>query len=46
MLFSRSGLSGETFRYYQMLNDVQVFDAEITVHVSNKGNVTYHAKYL
>ena len=47
MLFSRSGLSGETFRYYQKLNDVQVFNAEITVHVSNSGKVSFHeSSYL
>ncbi|WP_375238458.1 T9SS type A sorting domain-containing protein [Aurantibacter sp.] len=43
MLFSRPALSGETFRYYQMINNVQVFDAEITVHVSNKNKVSYFA---
>lgn len=43
MLFSRAGLSGETFRYYQMLNGVQVFGAEVTIHVSNNDEVTYHA---
>ncbi|WP_299383082.1 T9SS type A sorting domain-containing protein [uncultured Lacinutrix sp.] len=43
MQFSRVGLSGETFRFYQMMNGVQVFDAEITVHVSNGKNVTFHA---
>ena len=43
MLFSRQGLSGETFRYYQMINDVQVFDAEITIHVSNSKDVTFTA---
>lgn len=42
MLYSRAGFSGETFRYYQMLNGVQVFDAEITVHVSNSNKVTFH----
>ncbi|WP_299883508.1 T9SS type A sorting domain-containing protein [uncultured Lacinutrix sp.] len=42
MLFSRSGLSGDTFRYYQMLNGVQVYDAEVTIHVSNNNKVTYH----
>ncbi len=43
MLFSRQGLSGETFRYYQMLNGVQVFDAEVTIHVSNNDIVTFHS---
>ncbi len=43
MLFSRSGLSGDTFRYYQMLNGVQVYDAEVTIHVSNNDEVTFHA---
>ncbi|WP_052158298.1 T9SS type A sorting domain-containing protein [Lacinutrix jangbogonensis] len=43
MQFSRAGLSGETFRFYQMINGVQIFNAEITVHVSNRNNVTFHA---
>jgi len=43
MLFSRAGLAGETFRFYQMANGVQVFDAEVTVHVSNRNTVTYYA---
>lgn len=43
MLFSRPGLSGETFRYYQMYNGVQVYDASIAIHVSNNDKVTYHA---
>ncbi|MDG1715052.1 T9SS type A sorting domain-containing protein [Lacinutrix sp.] len=43
MLFSRAGLAGETFRFYQMMNGVQVFDAEVTVHVSNRNTVTYYA---
>ena len=41
--FSRAGLSGETFRFYQMMNGVQVFNAEVTIHVSNDKNVTFHA---
>jgi len=43
MQFSRKGLSGETFRFYQMMNGVQVFNAEVTVHVSNGNNVTFYA---
>ena len=43
MQFSRAGLSGETFRFYQMMNGVQVFNAEVTVHVSNNKKVSYHA---
>lgn len=43
MLFNRKGLSGETLRYYQTVNSVQVYDASIAIHVSNKGIVTYHA---
>ncbi len=43
MLFSRQGLSGETFRYYQMLNGVQVYGAEVTIHVSNNDKVTFHS---
>ncbi|MEJ6791745.1 MAG: T9SS type A sorting domain-containing protein [Lacinutrix sp.] len=43
MLFSREGLTGETFRFYQIANGVQVFDAEVTVHVSNRNAVSYFA---
>lgn len=43
MLFNRKGPSGETLRYYQMVNDVQVYDAEITIHINTLGNVTYTA---
>ena len=43
MQFSRASLSGETFRFYQMMNGVQVFNAEVTVHVSNNKEVTFHA---
>ena len=43
MMFSRSGLSGETFRYYQKLNNVQVYNSEFTVHVSNDNKVSYTA---
>ncbi|WP_290701093.1 T9SS type A sorting domain-containing protein [Lacinutrix sp.] len=42
MQFSRASLSGETFRFYQMMNGIQVFNAEVTVHVSNRNNVTFH----
>jgi len=41
MLNSRSGRSGETFRYYHTVNGVEVFDSSIAVHVSNKNEVTY-----
>ena len=34
MLFNRKGPSGETLRYYQMVNDVQVYDAEFTIHIN------------
>lgn len=43
MLFKREGLSGETFRYYHFINDVQVFDSSIVIHVSKKGEVTYYS---
>ncbi|WP_452225442.1 T9SS type A sorting domain-containing protein [Lacinutrix chionoecetis] len=43
MQYSRAGLAGETFRFYQMMNGVQVFNAEVTVHVSNRNSVTFHA---
>jgi len=43
MLFNRKGLSGETLRYYQTLNGVEVYDASIAIHISNNGIVTYHA---
>ena len=43
MQFSRVGLAGETFRFYQMMNGVQVFNAEVTIHVSNNRNVSFHA---
>lgn len=43
MLFNRKGLAGETFRYYQFVNDVQVFDASIAISLDTKGKVTYHA---
>ncbi|WP_055436190.1 T9SS type A sorting domain-containing protein [Lacinutrix algicola] len=41
MQFSRAGLSGETFRFYQLMNGVKVFNAEITVHVSNNKRVSF-----
>ena len=40
--FSRVGLAGETFRFYQMMNGVQVFNAEITIHLSNRKNRFIH----
>jgi len=43
MLFNRKGPSGENFRYYQFINNVQVFDASIVVHVSKNNEVTYHS---
>lgn len=42
MLFSRKGASGETLRYYQMVNDVQVHAAELTIHISPNGIVNYY----
>ena len=42
MLFNRKGPAGETLRYYQMINDVQVLGAELTIHISPKGNVDFH----
>ncbi len=43
MLFNRKSLSGETLRYYQFVNGVQVYDASIAIHISNNGVVTYYA---
>ncbi|RMA57186.1 T9SS type A sorting domain-containing protein [Ulvibacter antarcticus] len=43
MLNSRSGPSGETFRYHHTINGVEVYDSSIAVHVSPKNQVTYHA---
>ncbi len=43
MLFKRESLSGKTFRYYQMINGVQVYDASIAVHLNKKDEVTYHS---
>jgi Zn-dependent metalloprotease len=43
MLFNRKGPSGETLRYYQMVNDVQVYDAELTIHINTLGDVSYTA---
>lgn len=43
MQFSRVGLAGETFRFYQMINDVKVFNAEVTLHVTNNKRVSFHA---
>ncbi|WP_299250515.1 T9SS type A sorting domain-containing protein [uncultured Lacinutrix sp.] len=43
MQFSRVGLAGETFRFYQMINNVKVFNAEITLHVTNNKRVSFHA---
>lgn len=42
-LFSHSGPSGETLRYYQFLKDVPVFDASIAIHINNTGKVTYYS---
>lgn len=38
--FVRKGLSGETLRFQQMVNDVPVFGAEIVVHFSPKNVIT------
>ena len=43
MLFNRKGPSGETLRYYQMVNDVQVYGAELTIHINTIGEVSYVA---
>lgn len=43
MLFNRKGPSGETLRYYQMVNGVQVYDAELTIHINTLGQVSYVA---
>ena len=43
MLFNRKGPSGETLRYYQMVNDVQVYDAEFTIHINTIGKISYTA---
>lgn len=43
MLFNRKGPSGETLRYYQMVNDVQVYDAEFTIHINTIGEISYTA---
>ena len=42
MLYSHSGPSGETFRFYHTVNGVEVFDSSVAVHVSNGNQVTYH----
>ncbi len=39
--FVRKGLSGETLRFQQMINGVPVFDTEIVINFSPKGNVVY-----
>ncbi|GAA0723772.1 hypothetical protein GCM10009430_27580 [Aquimarina litoralis] len=38
---SRKGLSGHTMRYQQTINGIPVFDTELTIHVSNKNQVTH-----
>lgn len=43
MLFNRKGPSGETLRYYQMINDVRVYNAELTIHINTLGDVSYVA---
>ncbi len=43
MLYSREGRSGKTYRYYQMVKGVQVFDASIAIHLNKKDEVTYHS---
>jgi len=37
---SRSSLSGHTLRYQQTINNIPVYDTEITIHVSKKNKVT------
>ena len=39
--FSRSGNSGETFRFQQYINDVPVYQSEIIVHYNKEGKVSY-----
>ncbi|MFD0962735.1 T9SS type A sorting domain-containing protein [Pseudofulvibacter geojedonensis] len=43
MLFNRKGPSGETLRYYQMVNGVRVYNAELTIHINTIGDVSYVA---
>ncbi|MGB0896309.1 MAG: T9SS type A sorting domain-containing protein [Flavobacteriaceae bacterium] len=43
MLFNRKGPSGETLRYYQMVNDVRVYNAELTIHINTLGKVSHVA---
>ena len=43
MLFNRKGPSGETLRYYQMVNGVRVYNAELTIHINTLGDVSYVA---
>jgi len=43
MLFNRKGPSGETLRYYQMVNGVRVYNAELTIHINTIGEVSYVA---
>ena len=38
--FVRKTQSGETLRFYQYLNDIQVVDAEILVHFSPSNEIT------
>ncbi len=40
---SRKGLSGQTLRYQQTINNIPVFDSEIAIHVSKKNKVSYVA---
>ena len=38
--FVRKSLSGETLRFQQQVNDVDVFGSEVVVHFSTKNNIT------
>ena len=38
--FVKKGLSGETLRFQQMVNEVPVFDSEIVIHFSPKREIT------
>ena len=39
--FSKTGNSGETFRFQQFIKEVPVFQSEIIVHYNKNGNVSY-----
>lgn len=41
--FNKTGLTGETFRYGQYINNVPVYGVDISVHVSKNNEVTFHS---